>query len=683
MERDRVQATLRAVLAGLVALGTLAGICAGWKRHQVEMANRRVELAVDYVELKSLCELTARPFPRALERLKAAGVTSVAVPEDTFGSLETRGELRIVPGSAGRRVEVDVLFVYDRILRVLQKRGIVDVLDADRPGLPATTLVLSPTSPVRPSRVNAPARYTVPISFSSLRSYGLGIDPMVAGVIGRAGLQPVARLASFPGASPPVLRAVMDDARAAGARTVIFLGTEVMGFRGQETETAAALEEAGLQYGQVEFGKQAGDAKLSRILDGRCVRVHSIPESELAGLDETEIVDRFVRAAAERNIRLCYVRLPYTAGLDPLEQNARLVERIARGLAQGEGMVLGPAHIFKDPAVPGWVLLVAGLGIAAGAVLLVLRLAALPAGAAVGLFAVLAALCVVLAMGLGETGRKLAALGAALVFPTLACLRRDLLSVSPEPPVRSSSRAAAGRGVVVLLTASAVTLAGAAHVVALLSTRPFMLKASQFAGIKAAHALPLLVVAAVAAVGMPAAGRPLREQWDGVRTRAASLMAEPARVGLILLALAGLVALALLVARTGNEPGVGISGLELKLRSVLDRVLPVRPRTKEFLIGHPAFVLAVAFWLRGRRRWVLPLFVVGAIGQVSVLNTFCHIHTPVALSLVRAATGLACGAALGALLFWLVDGVLPGARSAREPDGRRPLAAAARVRKRR
>jgi peptidoglycan/LPS O-acetylase OafA/YrhL len=95
--------------------------------------------------------------------------------------------------------------------------------------------------------------------------------------------------------------------------------------------------------------------------------------------------------------------------------------------------------------------------------------------------------------------------------------------------------------------------------------------------------------------------------------------------------------------------------MEMKIRSLLDRTLPVRPRTKEFLIGHPAFVLALALWFRGRRRWAAPLLVVGVVGQVSMLNTFCHVHTPLYLSLVRVVTGLALGAALGWAAFRVIE----------------------------
>src|SRR5205807_5287705 len=120
----------------------------------------------------------------------------------------------------------------------------------------------------------------------------------------------------------------------------------------------------------------------------------------------------------------------------------------------------------------------------------------------------------------------------------------------------------------------------------------------------------------------PRLDRPWAEGWGAIRARTRRFLAEPLHVGQLLLCIVALVGFALVVARTGNEPGVGVSGVELKFRSLLDQFLPVRPRTKEFLIGHPAFVLGVALWIRGHRSWGLPLFVVGVLGQVSILNTF-------------------------------------------------------------
>ena len=51
---------------------------------------------------------------------------------------------------------------------------------------------------------------------------------------------------------------------------------------------------------------------------------------------------------------------------------------------------------------------------------------------------------------------------------------------------------------------------------------------------------------------------------------------------------------AFMISRTGNDNPAGVSSVELAFRSLLEKILIVRPRTKEFLIGHPAMIVAIA-----------------------------------------------------------------------------------------
>jgi len=55
---------------------------------------------------------------------------------------------------------------------------------------------------------------------------------------------------------------------------------------------------------------------------------------------------------------------------------------------------------------------------------------------------------------------------------------------------------------------------------------------------------------------------------------------------------------------------------------------------------------------------------VGAIGQVGMLNSFCHLHSPLKLTLLRTFHGLWIGGLLGMLLVWIWLR-LPGNRAPR------------------
>jgi hypothetical protein len=648
---------LEYTLIAVVVLGSVAGLYGAYKRYQAENLNKRVELALDFAEVKQQADLTGKSLQEVLKSYKEAGITSVAITEDTLAGLEARGLLRQDATTTGTSVYSNSPDALDRITAAIQRKGIRPTEKLFSQGQPLTVFSLVPTNTPSP---HAFETFRVAADYTSIRNLGIGLDPAAINDVMAAGLHRIGRINNWIGISPQGIGNVLGELKKQNIQTVIFNGTDVLGYRGLDTETADALKAAGINYGQIEFGKQKGDEALGHALKGEYVRVHSIGEAELGLLDENEAIDRFVRGARERNIRLCYIRLFHTAGADVVQKNVEFLQRIRAGISRNGEMGFGAAGTYPETNAPSLVFLVTALGVGAGIALLKMRFWPLTDGLVLLAWAVGTLICVGAVVALGETGRKLVALVAALVFPTLACLRRDLLEpgvqVAKQVQSVGGSAASAIKG---LAAASAVTAAGILMVVGLLATRPFMLKANQFLGIKAAHAIPILVIGAAAIFGLPRLDRSWREECVALKERATAFFAEPARVGQLLLALIALAVLLMIVARTGNEPGVGVSGVELKFRSLLDKILPVRPRTKEFLLGHPAFVLGLAFWFRGRRKIALPLFVVGVIGQVSILNTFCHVHTPLVLSLIRDLTGLAAGAAIGLAVFFGLERFLP------------------------
>jgi hypothetical protein len=108
-----------------------------------------------------------------------------------------------------------------------------------------------------------------------------------------------------------------------------------------------------------------------------------------------------------------------------------------------------------------------------------------------------------------------------------------------------------------------------------------------------------------------------------------------------------LAAFGLLLLRTGNEAGAAASDSERYLRVVLDQVLGVRPRFKEFLMAHPAMVgTPLLAWRVGFLPCLL-LVLLAAIGQAGIVDTFAHIHTPLDVTLIRVSLGVVFGAAFG------------------------------------
>jgi uncharacterized membrane protein YidH (DUF202 family) len=196
-------------------------------------------------------------------------------------------------------------------------------------------------------------------------------------------------------------------------------------------------------------------------------------------------------------------------------------------------------------------------------------------------------------------------------------------------------------------------------IVGLLSERDYMLRVNVFFGVKAAHLLPVLLLALVYAGGIAWKSGTWAEQKERAARGIRALSSNPILLWQAVAAIVVLAVVGIMLARSGNESGVGVSSMELRFRDILDKILYVRPRTKEFLIGYPALVVGIGMALRGMRQWAAPLIVIGSIGLVSALNTFCHIHTPIELSVFRVINGAIVGGLIGLAVLMIV-GRKPG-----------------------
>jgi len=127
------------------------------------------------------------------------------------------------------------------------------------------------------------------------------------------------------------------------------------------------------------------------------------------------------------------------------------------------------------------------------------------------------------------------------------------------------------------------------------------------------------------------------------------ILRMPVTIAMVVIAAIAAVAGLYYLSRTGNSGSV--SSLEMTFRNLLENTVGVRPRTKEFLLGHPLFIVGVFIALK--YRYAIYVMVVASIGQLSMVDTFAHIHTPIWISLLRDLIGMGFGIVIG-LVFVLV-----------------------------
>jgi hypothetical protein len=630
----------------LVAVGTIVSLLAFVARWRAEVLNRRVAIALDGEQLLQVSTDTGIAFSQILQQMKKAGATAVALNEQTVDDLFRSGQLSWelypkFPSPIVRAASVQVVERLRRSAGAIQTTPSLwrTVYTPSRKKLLDTLRTSKGVLVYAYTDTGGAVGFSVPVSPSNFAQMSVGIDPVLAKQVSAAGLSVIARLSNSPACTPLRIQRSLAEVRRAGAKAVIFSGDEVLGFRALLPLTAQTMRQHGLLYGSVEFGKQKGDERLTRLMLDRVVRVHSVTAAEMSTLSLGDLLERFTRAVRERNIRLCYVRLPSGIDEQPLQGMARFLAQLRLSLQQA-GYRVGEPRPFTDPEVPAWIWWLSGGSALTAGVLLLERLFARQHSAWLAVAAFAAGL--VLAYAVGETGRKACALAAAVAFPSLGFVLVDVFKPGRWP---------VSYALATFAWLTLFSLVGGLHVVALLASLPFIVKANQFAGIKLAHLLPVLAVGwgyaldTVNATSFADARERIRRRWR-------QITGYPVTVGLVVAVLLALGLLALVLMRTGNEPGIGVSAIEMKMRETLERYLLARPRTKEFLVGHPALVLALAMSAAGigRRAWI-PLLLVGVIGQASVVNTLCHIHTPLALSLPRILLGWLLGAIIGTLAF--------------------------------
>jgi hypothetical protein len=335
-------------------------------------------------------------------------------------------------------------------------------------------------------------------------------------------------------------------------------------------------------------------------------------------LRPADLVDKYLLAVSERNVRLLYLRPYTTTELGDLITNTEsLIERLTVALTR-EGYVVGPLDTLEidyttSPLLRG----LAAIGVAAALVLLALLFPA-----PWGLLAT-AGLALLTAVFAGPSWGAVA-LVAALVFPVLGYLSFP-------------------RRLWAILAATALSLAGALLLAAVGSEPLTLLAIKPFAGVGLTLVVPPALFLAGAAFRRRRPASWVKLSWDA-----------QVRLWHVALALGAIAALGVVVLRRGNDPVIGVSELELTLRQTLGELF-ARPRFKE-LFGHPLAVLGlgVTAW-PGWLRW--SLLTGGVVAQASVLNSFSHYHTPLSISLERTVVAL-----VGGLLIGLV--ALPVARLA-------------------
>jgi len=409
-----------------------------------------------------------------------------------------------------------------------------------------------------------------------------------------------------------------------------------------------------------EFFNQTGLIGLAQRLDSGFLRVHAIAENELTQLREfQDAANRLNLAATERNMRIIYLRFHSMANpASSLEHNLEFIEYIRESL-ESTRMTVGTPVPLPDFSIPFLALIIVGIGvISAGLWLAWLTFEPFMAKKTMLMWVVIILVFGTVAWVGGlifmpSFVRKFFALAAAILFPVLGIIlilqNRDKWLPFLNNPLKADGSGICNikkilRAAVHLIIMSLCTLAGGIIMSSLLSEPDFMVKLNTFVGVSISHVIPLFLIPIILWLR--------EEDWYGIMHGTVKSNVKIWQFGLCFVMFA---AFALFMMRTGNDNPDAVLDIELRIRQILHNILGVRPRTSEFLIGHP-FMLVLLYY--GYKLKMFPLVIVGTMGQVSIMNTYAHVHTPILVSVARTLQGLWLGIVIGVIMIIVLEFII-------------------------
>ncbi len=655
----------RRIFIGFILISLITGLFVAFGRYRLEEQSKIVEIVLDYPAFEQLQRVTKMKPKELLEKLKDAGVTSVAIYEKTLNHYVSNNELVIVGGGELAREyylsdKLDAAFVdlfqpetdIDNYFLLFTEHDTYQHLSTIIQKLPDVITRGSYKDYERGVYI-----LEVENGDSGITSHLLGFSPEEIELISSAGLKVVPRVGDTK-ERLAVLPEILQDVQARGEISqIVFSGATVIGYPDRLNETAEILEEFGINVGMIEpfIGPQLGIKELAVLTGMNITRVHSFQQKEMDSYTYVKVLDRYIRSIKERNVRTLYYR-PFLVGKEkvkPLELNQRLLQDIKTNLARS-GYTLGTAQPFPGwRTSPIWIVILS-IGLFAAGLVLLNKFIIIPDWVEYGLLVLAILGTFVLSFkGFVLLTRDMLALLAAVVFPSLAIIygfdQAVRLANTEQKPI--------GQGILLFFKVIGITMMGVVMVIGLLSDVRYIYQINQFRGIKLTFILPLMIII-IYYILQNIGVKKLADYAELVKAIPRYLNRPVRYSHLLLFGLLGLAGL-IYIGRTGNFPILPVSSIEIKIRDLLEDLLIYRPRFKEFAIGHPFMILALYYLLKKEKRGLaLPLLIVGSIGQLTIINTFSHIHTPIIASLLRVISAIVLGIGGGLILIWLYNQVL-------------------------
>ncbi|GIO35235.1 hypothetical protein J41TS12_00960 [Paenibacillus antibioticophila] len=637
----------------LVIIAIVASVPVIVQRVQTESSANQVEVVFNYRGLLDVSAYQGNPqayLDEQLDQLKEAGVNTMAMFESTLDELSKARRIMVFNAADAAKMS-QTLITPDKNYTYVAFTNEENATQL-RPMIEESFRKLDVS--VAPWNYGEYSGLMLGMSMDEAVMKPMALDPFAFAMLREKGFNILPRLSDNIAYDQEEMDETLAFYAENGVKRILFDGEAVKGYKENAKLNslqgfADLLNKHGIGIAAIENLKapQKGLNQLAYLLDYNVVRLHSLQDTE-ASQDPKVLADRFVLATKDRNIRMIYLNAsptkdaakvsitnPINNLMDSLTGPEGAIQRI-----QNNGFEIGQAKAFVIHDA-SWQKVLKAIVVLGGVAMCALLVS----------YFVLPLTLIAFVLGLvGSAGlyvlnstlmEQALALGVAISAPTVA----TLLAIRKVKDIRQSlPELSAGRrlthALVLYIKTSVISLAAVPFVIALLNNITYSLVLNQFRGVSLLHLAPILLIAIYVFLYQ---GTSI---WQELRNW---LKMPITLLWVVVAAVLGAAALYYL-SRTGNA-GTLLPG-EAAFRSFLENTFGVRPRNKEFLLAHPLFLVGI--FAAFRYRWAMYAMIIAVMGQLSMVDTFAHIHTPAVLSLIRGVLGLGLGLIVGliAIAVW-------------------------------
>ena len=628
-------------IISLLLPGITVAIMRCMLRVTLERSDYYVETLADFDEFRELARKDGITLDELFYKLKENGASSVAISEDTLSSLESEGKITVLTSKEIRKLSLEETFEI-KLPTDSNTLGGLWVHSDDDKLLDRISQNLSWKLSDKALIRNHKNLLLINKSDKGIMNkVGLGFSKEYFDLAEKYGLGVVIRVFNYPGLNAQNASKIIDSfPLPTTVSALIFADEEMFGMRGELNEIIELFKNRSYRIGWIEFDIQEGIKNYLNKLTSKYpfIRVHAITRKEMDQVYTPDrAIARWVRAVKDRSIKMLYFNcflqdekkyVPNFTELNLKYLNDTVNELKKSGFKIASNDLERRNEPRRNAGKPSFaesiiicVALILGLA-------MLLKLSFLPTMSDFSslIFVIFAVIFVYISP---QGFPKVAGLIGAISY---SCLGYLLATKAIE----NNNHSFIFNSIRYLILLIVPSIIGGILIAGLYSSSDYLLKFNQFHGIKLAFLIPLL----------------FSFTWSlkNFGGKILSLLQKPMTIITALILVAVVASLFLYIIRSDNTTLLKPTALEDRGRTFLENTLIARPRNKEFLVGYPAALLFVMLLMRKELILLPVLSVFIQMGQVSVVNTFCHFHTPLEMTLLRTVNGIWLGIIIGLML---------------------------------